>query len=47
MTVTEDRRIKVELARHAGRMHWLGFDTRRTTSVREQAPAADDHAAPS
>jgi predicted CoA-binding protein len=29
-----DRCIKVEHARYAGRMHWLGFNTQRITSVR-------------
>jgi predicted CoA-binding protein len=32
--VVMDRCIKVEHARYAGRMHWLGFNTRRITSVR-------------
>lgn len=30
-----DRCIKVEHARHMGRMHWLGFNTGRVTSRRE------------
>ncbi len=34
MTVIMDRCIKVEHARYLGRMHWLGFNTRRITSVR-------------
>ena len=34
MTVIMDRCIKVEHARFAGRMHWLGFNTGRITSVR-------------
>jgi predicted CoA-binding protein len=34
MTVIMDRCIKVEHARYAGRMHWLGFNTQRITSVR-------------
>jgi uncharacterized protein len=34
MTVIMDRCLKVEHARYAGRMHWLGFNTRRVTSVR-------------
>jgi predicted CoA-binding protein len=34
MTVIMDRCIKVEHARFAGRMHWLGFNTQRITSVR-------------
>ena len=32
--VIMDRCLKVEHARYAGRMHWLGFNTRRITSVR-------------
>ena len=34
MTVIMDRCIKVEHARYVGRMHWLGFNTTRITSVR-------------
>lgn len=34
VTVVMDRCLKVEHARYAGRMHWLGFNTRRITSVR-------------
>jgi len=34
VTVVMDRCIKVEHARYVGRMHWLGFNTRRITSVR-------------
>lgn len=34
LTVIVDRCIKVEHARYAGRMHWLGFNTGRVTSVR-------------
>ncbi len=34
MTVVMDRCIKVEHARYLGRMHWLGFNTQRITSVR-------------
>lgn len=34
LTVVMDRCIKVEHARYAGRMHWLGFNTQRITSVR-------------
>jgi predicted CoA-binding protein len=34
MTVIVDRCIKVEYARYVGRMHWLGFNTQRITSVR-------------
>ena len=33
-TVIMDRCIKVEHARYSGRMHWLGFNTHRITSVR-------------
>ena len=32
--VIMDRCIKVEHARYVGRMHWLGFNTQRITSVR-------------
>ena len=32
--VIMDRCIKVEHARYAGRMHWLGFNTGRITSIR-------------
>jgi predicted CoA-binding protein len=32
--VVMDRCIKVEHARYVGRMHWLGFNTQRITSVR-------------
>jgi predicted CoA-binding protein len=35
ITVIMDRCIKVEHARYVGRMHWLGFNTDRITSVRE------------
>ncbi len=34
LDVVMDRCIKVEHARYAGRMHWLGFNTQRVTSVR-------------
>ena len=34
VTVIMDRCLKVEHARYVGRMHWLGFNTRRITSVR-------------
>jgi uncharacterized protein len=34
MTVIMDRCLKVEHARYAGRMHWLGFNTQRITAVR-------------
>jgi uncharacterized protein len=34
LTVVMDRCIKVEHARYEGRMHWLGFNTGRITSVR-------------
>jgi uncharacterized protein len=32
--VVMDRCLKVEHARYLGRMHWLGFNTQRITSVR-------------
>jgi predicted CoA-binding protein len=34
LTVVVDRCLKVEHARYIGRMHWLGFNTQRITSVR-------------
>ena len=34
LPVVMDRCIKVEHARYVGRMHWLGFNTQRITSVR-------------
>jgi predicted CoA-binding protein len=34
LTVIVDRCLKIEHARYAGRMHWLGFNTERITSVR-------------
>jgi predicted CoA-binding protein len=34
VSVVMDRCIKVEHARYVGRMHWLGFNTQRVTSVR-------------
>jgi predicted CoA-binding protein len=34
VTVVMDRCLKVEHARYVGRMHWLGFNTGRITSVR-------------
>jgi len=34
LTVVMDRCLKVEHARYMGRMHWLGFNTQRITSVR-------------
>jgi uncharacterized protein len=34
VTVIMDRCLKVEHARFLGRMHWLGFNTERITSVR-------------
>ena len=33
-TVVMDRCLKIEHARYMGRMHWLGFNTQRITSVR-------------
>ncbi len=37
LDVVMDRCMKVEHARHLGRMHWLGFNTGRITSLRERA----------
>jgi uncharacterized protein len=34
LTVIVDRCLKIEHARYVGRMHWLGFNTERVTSVR-------------
>jgi len=34
LAVVMDLCIKIEHARYAGRMHWLGFNTHRITSVR-------------
>ena len=34
LAVVMDRCIKIEHARYVGRMHWLGFNTQRITSVR-------------
>jgi predicted CoA-binding protein len=34
LAVVVDRCVKIEHARYAGRMHWLGFNTSRITSVR-------------
>jgi uncharacterized protein len=34
LNVVVDRCVKIEHARYIGRMHWLGFNTRRITSVR-------------
>jgi predicted CoA-binding protein len=34
VTVVMDRCLKIEHARYLGRMHWLGFNTQRITSVR-------------
>jgi len=34
LTVIVDRCMKIEHARYVGRMHWLGFNTERITSVR-------------
>ena len=36
LVVIMDRCMKVEHARHLGRMHWLGFNTGRITSLRER-----------
>ena len=35
--VVMDRCMKVEHARHLGRMHWLGFNTGRVTALRAKA----------
>jgi predicted CoA-binding protein len=34
LAVVMDRCLKIEHARYDGRMHWLGFNTERVTSVR-------------
>ena len=34
LTVVMDLCLKIEHARYVGRMHWLGFNTQRITSVR-------------
>jgi uncharacterized protein len=34
LDVIVDRCLKIEHARYLGRMHWLGFNTQRVTSVR-------------
>jgi predicted CoA-binding protein len=34
LDVIVDRCLKIEHARYAGRMHWLGFNTERVTAVR-------------
>ncbi|GAA3454053.1 CoA-binding protein [Dactylosporangium matsuzakiense] len=34
LAVVVDRCLKIEHARYVGRMHWLGFNTSRITSVR-------------
>jgi predicted CoA-binding protein len=34
LTVVIDRCLKIEHARYVGRMHWLGFNTQRITSLR-------------
>jgi predicted CoA-binding protein len=34
VSVVMDRCLKIEHARYLGRMHWLGFNTHRITSVR-------------
>jgi uncharacterized protein len=34
LDVIVDRCLKIEHARYVGRMHWLGFNTQRLTSVR-------------
>ena len=37
LDVVMDRCMKVEHARHLGRMHWLGFNTGRITARRERS----------
>ena len=34
LAVIMDRCLKIEHARYIGRMHWLGFNTQRITSIR-------------
>jgi predicted CoA-binding protein len=34
LSVVMDRCVKIEHARYEGRMHWLGYNTHRITSVR-------------
>jgi len=36
LDVIVDRCLKIEHARYVGRMHWLGFNTQRVTSVRRE-----------
>jgi predicted CoA-binding protein len=36
LVVVMDQCMKVEHARHLGRMHWLGFNTGRVTAKRER-----------
>ncbi|HXN37654.1 MAG TPA: CoA-binding protein [Solirubrobacteraceae bacterium] len=36
LDVIVDRCLKIEHARYMGRMHWLGFNTQRVTSVRSE-----------
>lgn len=36
LRVVMDRCMKVEHARHRGRMHWMGFNTGNVSAVREQ-----------
>lgn len=36
LDVVMDRCMKVEHARHRGRMHWMGFNTGNVSAVREQ-----------
>ena len=40
LDVIMDRCMKVEHARHLGRMHWLGFNTGRVTARREREASA-------
>jgi predicted CoA-binding protein len=43
LTVVMDRCLKVEHARHLGRMHWLGFNTHQITARRSE-PGVEDGA---
>ena len=44
LAVVMDRCLKVEHARHLGRMHWLGFNTHRITARRGHALVEDGEA---
>ncbi len=43
LAVVMDRCMKVEHARHLGRMHWLGFNTTRITARRGTLAASPPH----